>query len=155
LLIAKTFQAADNLGKQFERRKVKKTYLAWVLGDLSDGMVINDEIEGKEAFTEIIPLKKILHRRHGQLSLVEAKPKTGRRNQIRIHLSNQGFPILGDQKFGSEITGKGLSLFAHQLGFQHPISRDQMKIGATIPKKFGLGMPEITSYLRETYSNLI
>ncbi len=139
VLIAKTFSAAANLGSQFEDRTVEKTYLAWVSGIFDSPMTFENLIDGKEALTAIEPIRNLHHRRFSEITLVEAKPKTGRRNQIRIHLSEAGFPILGDLKFGGVKSGKGLFLFAKAISFSHPVLNELMEIKGVVPKKFELG----------------
>lgn len=139
ILIAKTLSAAAHLGSQFENRTVVKTYLAWVSGTIETAMVFENPIEEKEAITGIEPVRKLSHRRFAELTLVEAKPKTGRRNQIRIHLSDAGCPILGDMKFSGLKSGKGLFLFAKKISFVHPFSNEKLEIEAQVPKKFELG----------------
>jgi 23S rRNA pseudouridine955/2504/2580 synthase len=62
--------------------------------------------EGKYAETEVRLLSS--HGKNGKtLSLVEAKPKTGRTHQIRVHLAENGLPILGDKTYGVEFPGAG------------------------------------------------
>ncbi|HKK38949.1 MAG TPA: RluA family pseudouridine synthase [Cryomorphaceae bacterium] len=138
VVIAKTLSVAANLGHQFESRTVAKTYLAWVSGLIEMEKTIVEDIEEKEAITRIEPIKSLSHRWFSELTLVEAKPQTGRRNQIRIHLAQSGFPILGDLKFGGIKSGKGLFLFAQAISFHHPVSEDEMQIEAIVPKKFRL-----------------
>jgi RluA family pseudouridine synthase len=138
VLIAKTLSAAAHLGSQFENRTVEKTYLAWVSGLIESEIIFENPIEEKEAVTAIQPVRNLNHRRFSELTLVEAKPKTGRRNQIRIHLAEAGFPILGDAKFKGLKSGKGLFLFAKKILFIHPISSEKLEIEALAPKKFEL-----------------
>ena len=138
ILIAKTFSSAAHLGSQFENRTVEKTYLAWVAGLIESERICDNPIEEKEAMTTITPLKTINHRHYSELTLAEAKPKTGRRNQIRIHLSEAGNPILGDLKFNGLNSGKGLFLFAAKISFVHPESNQLLEIEAKVPKKFQL-----------------
>ncbi|MCZ4410119.1 RluA family pseudouridine synthase [Cryomorphaceae bacterium 1068] len=138
ILIAKTLSAAAHLGSQFENRTVEKTYFAWVSGLIESPLILEEPIDKKEAITGILPLRSLKHRRFSELTLVEAKPKTGRRNQIRIHLSEAGYPILGDLNFNGLKSGKGLFLFAKKISFVHPKSSEQIEVGAKIPRKFQL-----------------
>ncbi|MCH2214061.1 MAG: RluA family pseudouridine synthase [Flavobacteriales bacterium] len=136
ILIAKTRSAVKNLGNQFEARTVDKTYLACVCGKIDSITTISDAIDGKEAITEVKAHLSFTHKQFGELTLIEAKPKTGRTNQIRIHLSNAGFPILGDLRFGGLKSGRGLFLFAHLIKFYHPSTQRVMTIKAVVPRKF-------------------
>lgn len=142
ILIAKTLSAAANLGKQFENRTVDKRYTAIAAGNLAEVMKFTEPIYGQDAFTSILPLRQLHHPKHGHFSLVEAKPKTGRRNQIRTHLSNAGFPILGDLKFGGPHSGRGLFLFARYLRFKHPKSGSEVDFELELPRKFRRYFPE-------------
>lgn len=142
ILIAKTLSAAANLGKQFENRTVEKRYAAIATGNPDEEMQFTEPIDGHGAFTSILPLRHLHHTKHGHLALVEAKPKTGRRNQIRIHLSNAGFPILGDLKFGGPHSGRGLFLFARYLRFKHPKSGSNVDFELELPRKFKRYFPE-------------
>ncbi len=70
--------------------------------------------------------------------LVEARPKTGRTHQIRVHLSEMGMPILGDTLY-NEKKDKSVSrlmLHAFSLTFIHPISKTEMTISSPLPKDF-------------------
>ena len=71
--------------------------------------------------------------------LVELSPKTGRTHQIRIHLSQLGFPIMGDKLYGKEgevLAGKGLFLTAVELQFHHPVTNEGLIIKKSAPHKF-------------------
>lgn len=138
VLIAKTYSAAAHLGSQFEKRVIQKSYLAWVSGEIATQRSLENPVEGKAAATTIKPIQTINYRRFSKLTLVEANPVTGRRNQIRIHLAEAGHPILGDLKFGGAKSGKGLFLFAKTISFSHPISNTMMQVDALVPKKFQL-----------------
>ncbi|MEM9051154.1 MAG: RluA family pseudouridine synthase [Bacteroidota bacterium] len=136
LLIAKTRSSAAYLGEQFEKRRVHKTYLACISGKLDSRKTYSSPIEDKEALTEIKPFQKVVHPKFGEITSIEANPKTGRRNQIRIHLSEEGFPILGDLKFGGMKSGRGLFLFAQKIAFNHPETNELISLEAEVPKKF-------------------
>lgn len=136
LLIAKTRSAAKHLGDQFEARTVDKTYLSCVCGSFDYSRIFSNPIEGKEAITEVASLQVFSHKKFGELTLLESKPKTGRRNQIRIHLAEAGIPILGDLKFGGPKSGRGLFLFARKITFKHPFSNQRMELQAAVPSKF-------------------
>jgi RluA family pseudouridine synthase len=70
-------------------------------------------------------------------SLLEVKLDTGRKNQIRVHLSDLGHPIVGDKKYGAKSNDIGrLGLHAKILSFQHPITGQLMLYRADVPKTF-------------------
>lgn len=156
LLVAKNKNFAAFLQKQFEKKEVEKTYLAKIQGhpaeDVFDcrlpissepgevGCRVVDEAGGLEAKTEF----KVLKRYSDGTSLVEARPVSGRTNQIRVHLWALGFPICGDQlylsnqRLGSvqtqEVEDKPLCLHAHELKFIHPVSKKKVQFQSkTIP----------------------
>jgi len=82
---------------------------------------------------------RIASPRFGFLNLVTLQPETGRKHQIRKHLSEMGNPILGDRLYGKEtkiLKGKGLYLHASNLAFVHPITKENLRVSATVPKKF-------------------
>lgn len=68
---------------------------------------------------------------------LEAKPRTGRTHQIRVHLSEAGMPILGDETYGGK-TGVAprLMLHAANLTFPHPISKVEISIHSPVPEDF-------------------
>ncbi len=69
--------------------------------------------------------------------LVEAKPKTGRTHQIRVHLAEDDLPILGDTFYGARKGGAPrVMLHAASLTFPHPISRTEMKVESPLPEDF-------------------
>jgi 23S rRNA pseudouridine1911/1915/1917 synthase len=78
--------------------------------------------------------------RFGQLNLVELKPQTGRRHQLRKHLTSIGNPILGDKEYGTEgliLNGKGLYLHAYSLSFVHPFTQEEVFFEDELPRRFG------------------
>jgi len=117
LLVAKNDKTLEFLQKQFKERKVKKTYLALVTGNLKNktgaietllGRSAKDrrkqrvflkegpEAEGKrEAVTKYRVLQSFKN-----YDLIEAEPLTGRKHQIRAHLAHLGHPIAGDKLYG-------------------------------------------------------
>jgi len=139
LIIAKTSSALVSLGKQFEERRIKKSYKAIVIGKVNNEGVITERINDKEAITSF---KLITHERSlytEWLSLVKIFPETGRTHQIRIHMEKIGHPVLGDIKYGKEnklLKGKGLFLCAVGLMLHHPKSNESLSFSIDIPYKF-------------------
>lgn len=72
--------------------------------------------------------------------LLEAKPKTGRTHQIRVHLSEEGLPILGDPIYGlrerEPVRSKRLMLHAFKLEFPHPITNKPIAVESPLPSDF-------------------
>ena len=116
LLASKHKKAEHHLKSSFEQRTIKKTYLAWVDGKLTEPFTSTEPIkvnkdgydtikhkayvsnEGKACHTDFIPLQydEVL-----DASLVACYPHTGRLHQIRIHLFHVKHPILGDPIYGA------------------------------------------------------
>lgn len=139
LLLAKTQKARILLGKAFEQHQIDKKYMAVVTGEIPSKGEFNSPIEGKDARTTFHVIQKVESIRHGHLSLVELIPHTGRTHQLRIHLAQAGFPILGDALYSPTThfyKGKGLFLCAVYLKFQHPVTGEFVQFTAEIPHKF-------------------
>lgn len=139
LLVSKTKGAHMQIGQQFERREVQKTYHAVVLGKMRESGRIEATIEGQAALTDYKLLKTSPALISDEVSLVELYPKTGRTHQLRIHLSGLGHAIVGDKQYGEEgkvYKEKGLFLAAVALSFVHPFTGEKMKVELKTPHKF-------------------
>ncbi|TXK71525.1 RluA family pseudouridine synthase [Mesonia sp. HuA40] len=137
LLIAKTKKAQQVLSVAFERKQIFKTYQAIVTGQYYKGLCSFDAIESKSARTEILR-KQILQKNEQIYSLLQLNPITGRTHQLRIHLSRQNFPILGDKTYGCQQDNhkNGLMLCSFGLRFTHPITNSKLNIEGVLPKRF-------------------
>jgi 23S rRNA pseudouridine1911/1915/1917 synthase len=124
ILVAKTDEAHWRLAGQFERRTIKKTYLAIVHGlvgldaDLIDApLAVHPKIReryavrpdvGKPAQT-VYTVKERFKIGNAGYTLVELAPKTGRTHQLRVHMAHIGHPIVGDTMYGGrQITATDL-----------------------------------------------
>ena len=139
LLIGKTSSTIRALNQLFEHKKIKKKYYAITIGKMNLKGAIKTNINKKTAITNYKTIQSVKSNRFEFLNLVELSPRTGRRHQLRIHLSSIGNPILGDQEYGIKsliLKGKGLYLHASQLDFTHPITKDKLSITSNLPKKF-------------------
>ena len=100
-----------------------------------------DQVEGVPAHTIFTLLK-----RYGSVSYLDAELKTGRTHQIRVHALSQGFPLVGDDKYGDfdfnrEVSRgllgaplKRMFLHAARLRFTHPVTGEQLDIQAPMPE---------------------
>lgn len=90
-------------------------------------------VEGPDAKLAISDYK-VLKREHRGVYRVEVRLLTGRKNQIRVHLSDLGCPIVGDVKYGAKSAMQGrIALHAYQLSFNHPISHERMTFTKETP----------------------
>lgn len=94
----------------------------------------DDPEKGKLSVTRYKVLKT-----HGDYSQVDIQLLTGRKNQIRVHMSDLGCPIAGDRKYGAKTNPIGrLMLHNYVLQFFHPITRENLRFELPIPKNFDL-----------------
>ena len=139
LLVGKTSSSIRALNEMFENREVKKTYYAITIGEMSNRGTITSEIDGKESQSNYRLCESVPSERFGKLNLVKLEPETGRRHQLRKHLSSIGNPVLGDKEYGIEnliLNGKGLYLHAYSLKFMHPFTNEEVYLEDKFPERF-------------------
>jgi len=134
IIYAKGKSTQKKIMDMFRDRMVKKTYLAVLHG--YPGTVsgtIRGEIEGRPAVTSYEVLFK-----HPAFSVVRAYPETGRTNQLRIHFTRAGNPIVGESRFifrrDFVLRAKRVLLHAAELEFRHPCSGEQLSLRAPLPQ---------------------
>ncbi|MGZ8920633.1 MAG: RluA family pseudouridine synthase [Limisphaerales bacterium] len=144
LLFAKSPGALRSIGDLFETRRMHKRYLAVVRGEPKENEWIcraplgpepkehgrhRVDPRGKEAETKF----NVIERKNG-LTLVEAKPVTGRTHQIRLHLGEANLPIVGDPMYGAPEDASRrnalMALRAVELEYQDPFLRKRVHIRA-------------------------
>jgi 23S rRNA pseudouridine1911/1915/1917 synthase len=147
LLFARTSKAAARLSEQFREGAVEKTYWAVVEGtSLPDAGSLEDHLRKDDAAArvEVVPagtpgaqLARLLFTvrgRHAGLTLIELRPHTGRKHQLRVQLASRGLPIYGDAKYGSRhALGPAIGLYARALTFLHPTTKAPMTVRAEVP----------------------
>ena len=91
-----------------------------------------DKNKGKLAITEYKKLKS-----NNQYTLLDINILTGRKNQIRVHLSEMGNPIVGDKKYNAKKNPiRRMTLHAYKLEFKHPFTNKSIELETKIPKQF-------------------
>lgn len=139
LLIGKTSSSIRELNKLFEDKKIKKAYYATTIGAMQPKGKITSDIDGKKSLSNYKVRASVISKRFGALNLVKLKPKTGRKHQLRKHLTSIGNPILGDKDYAIEpfvLKGKGLYLHAYALKFTHPFTNKKLSIKDELPERF-------------------
>ncbi|TMK86399.1 MAG: RluA family pseudouridine synthase [Actinobacteria bacterium] len=148
IVVAKDDRTHAALTDMFRRHAVDRRYLALVrgavepdrflveapLGRRADRILVR-AVTGKEAATEIA----VRERLEGS-ALVEARPRTGRTHQIRVHLAAIGHPVLGDRAYGgagTDASRLGLTrpfLHSWRIAFDHPITRERVEVEDPLPQ---------------------
>ena len=121
MVVGHSKRLAKLLADMFAQRSIEKIYHAIVDGDFKqkyESLNLNSEIEGKSAITHV---QCIGYDKGRNRSLLEVNIETGRKHQIRRHLSDAGFPIIGDRLYGGDDSDE-LQLAAVSLAFKCPIS---------------------------------
>lgn len=118
MMIAHNKEVAAKFSKKFSARDISKQYHAIVEGHFpKDKITLDKHIDGKEALSIALGLA---YDESKNISLVWVDLKTGRKHQIRQHLANFGFPIIGDKLYGNPKTKQKLQLCAIRLAFNYP-----------------------------------
>ena len=141
-IIAKNRQTAQLLTSLFRLRKVHKTYLAICNGELekNSGELIDELIryeDGKKIIEKAKTIFKVIDK-NSNSSLVEMKPITGRKHQLRKQLYNIGHSIYGDKKYNSSISKKGINkdLMLHSYQIKFMINDKKYTYKALLPDYF-------------------
>jgi len=148
LVFAKSESVKHHLQDQFKEHSATRTYVAvterrmirtsyTIESYLAENRIhrcysTHDHQKGKLAVTHVKVLKRTPHR-----TLVEVRLETGRKHQIRAHLSEQGHPIIGDRAYGSRSNPiRRLALHAARLAFNHPQTGSLLEFASPPPPVF-------------------
>ncbi len=155
-IMAKNRETAQLLTSLFRLRKVHKTYLAICNGELeqNSGELIDQLVRydnGKKIIENAKTIFKVLDK-NSNSSLVEMKPITGRKHQLRKQLFNIGHSIYGDKKYRSLISTKGLNkeLMLHSYQIKFMINKKKYTYKALLPDYFR----KLLKIKRLNFSNL-
>lgn len=134
IIYAKGKAMRNKMMRLFKDREVKKTYVAFVHGKIpTEKGKISFPIEGLEALTEF----RVIETR-GDFTVVEAAPRTGRTNQLRIHFKLLGHPLVGEKKFSFRrdfrLRSNRLCLHAKSLEFVHPVTGKLVALDTDLPR---------------------
>ena len=134
MVFAKTSKAASRLSDSIKKNEFHKEYLAICHGKVKESDTFIDYLEKKDNFNTIVTDKMhgklselsyelIDYDEKKDLSLVKVSLKTGRHHQIRVQFSSRGYPLVGDNRYGSD-DEKEIGLFAYKLSFPHPVTKE-------------------------------
>jgi 23S rRNA pseudouridine1911/1915/1917 synthase len=148
LMFAKSWEVQQILQQNWKDDVIERTYAVVIEGNLAqDKGAITSWLKENAAhvmYSSPTPedgLKAVTHfrvvKKNSEYSLLEVRLETGRKNQIRIHMKEQGHPIIGDKKYGAELNPiSRLGLHARVLSFNHPVSGRQLRFETPIPSSF-------------------
>lgn len=149
LIVAKNDEAHVNMSEEIKNHEVTKIYTALVKGVIAENKAtINMPIarsqndrkkmavseDGKEAVTHFEVIK-----RYDKYTLLKVKIDTGRTHQIRVHMAQIGYPVVGDEVYSNgknEFGVHGQMLHSTILEFKHPVTGKEMHLEAPLPKYF-------------------
>ncbi|MCC5941088.1 MAG: RluA family pseudouridine synthase [Balneolaceae bacterium] len=139
MLLAKTSKAASRISEQIRKRTIQKTYLAVVSGKLPPNGSFRHHLQ-KDNSTNTVSVTKNATKASKSadltfqtlqfienMSLVEVNLITGRPHQIRVQFSHEGFPLVGDKKYGSTLSGP-IALHAYSLKINHPTLKNEITL---------------------------
>jgi|TARA_B100001063_G_C16741804_1_gene545225 23S rRNA pseudouridine1911/1915/1917 synthase len=154
LIIARNIKSYTVLVKQMQNREIKKFYIAYSHGLIMKNDTVHQPISrhktdrkkmsvnanGKEAITEYEVIKNFK-----KSTKLKIKLHTGRTHQIRVHMHFKGYPLIGDQTYGSKMTSiennndylkkfKRQALHAYKLEFDHPLTKLKIKLESKLPQ---------------------
>ncbi|MDP3260272.1 MAG: RluA family pseudouridine synthase [Thermodesulfovibrionales bacterium] len=162
MAVALDSAAYYNLAEQFKQRTINRRYVALIYGNPKENggqislAIGRSETDRKKMSTrvrrgkEALTIWKVIERfRHA--AFIEAKLRTGRTHQIRVHFASIGHPVLGDRAYGKKIemetkesrrldstrgklTFPRQMLHAESLGFIHPVTGEYLEFHSPMPE---------------------
>ncbi len=145
MVFAKTSKAAGRLSEQIRNKTFIKIYNAVVMGNINqsgklENYLLKDEKKNivkvdKNGKLAILNYKKLKYK--DNMSLVEIHLETGRSHQIRVQMSNYGYPLFGDQKYNKKASvGEQIALFAKKIEFIHPVTKENLIFEIDLPNRY-------------------
>lgn len=162
ILLAKTRSATQSLNRQLKLKKIHKTYLALLVGEIrpqgSIRLALQKQMDRKRWLALMAPVRRggifaqtdyrrleLFAFKAEKFSFVEARPRTGRTHQLRAHFAAVGCPIMGDDLYGEAGLNRQLSrelgmqrqmLHASVLEFTHPTTDKRVRFEAPLAEDF-------------------
>lgn len=150
LLVAKNDTAHIGLSEQIKRHSLTREYFALVHGNIKndsgtiDAPIGRDEKDRKKmTITQKNSRSAVTHysvlERFGKYTFIKCRLETGRTHQIRVHMSKNGHPVVGDKVYGvkkEEFSLNGQLLHACRVGFIHPVTGEYMEFSREVPDYF-------------------
>lgn len=148
LVFARSYPVREALKEQFARHDIERVYVAIIEGAMPQpsGTIRSYLREDRDLTVRSVPGSDggklaVTHyktvERGSRYSRVEVRLETGRKNQIRAHLSEAGHPVVGDRRYGATSSPLGrLGLHAAVLGFVHPTTNRKLRFEAPLPEVF-------------------
>lgn len=145
MVFAKTSKAASRLSEEIRNNSFHKTYLAVVEGKLPstgkfEDYLIKDNKENKSYVTtkdigKYSALEYEVLEEKDNLSLVKINLITGRSHQIRVQFSSRNHPLVGDAKYNNNPNNINIALFASEIKFIHPTTKEELTFTLDIPNR--------------------
>jgi 23S rRNA pseudouridine1911/1915/1917 synthase len=142
MFFSKLASINPNLTRQFEKKRIRKRYLALCEGELGERQTIDAPLirigpisfgvgdGGKRAITIVTPIRAT-----PRGSLIAVDLLTGRTHQIRVHLAAIGHPLAGDWLYGQRNEVRPM-LHARELSMTHPLTNEPLRVAAPLPEDF-------------------
>lgn len=145
VVFAKNLKLKENLQENWNDIVKKRGYVAVVSGSIKkqgriDNYLYEDKMTfshstkygGKRAITNYKPIKN-----NSKYTMLDVWIETGRKNQIRVHMSEMGYPIVGDKKYHSkDNTLKRLCLHHYEISLIDPLSGKLLQFTSEVPREF-------------------
>lgn len=148
MMYAKDEKTQHTLRDNWQEIVTDRRYVSIVSGDMErDAGTIESWLTDHKLYVSSSPVDdgtgryavthyKTIKRANGY-SLMELDLETGRKNQIRVHMSEMGHPVIGDERYGSDCNPIGrLGLHAFKLCFYHPVTGEHMEFETPYPSAF-------------------
>lgn len=146
MVFAKTSKAASRLSDEIRTNNFHKTYIAVVTGNLPkkgtfEDYLIKDQKQNKSYITtkekgKYSCLEYQVLGAKDNLSLVKINLITGRSHQIRVQFASRNHPLIGDSKYGNNPNNINIALFAKELSFTHPTTKERLKFTLDKPNRY-------------------